>query len=391
MTTPPTPAPPPGSGGAPSSVPTDGLPTRIGSPKKVFQSERILVPTGWPEARLDNDRDRLSNRPGFHIFGECPSCHDQTTGLCATEYLSQDVRTTLDSDTEKHRYVVQPRFQTDTPDNSTEVQSQITVLRCACIKNHAAPVGSFGCGSEWLVRVRYDSTSKDKAFLSAVSPEDAFRCWPAADAAAAQVPASLTNAQAIAKNWGGALTAILTLLGITGLLANRTTVQTLGTFWQVLFGLFAFIAVVADGAMLYQSDLATFGSVKINKVLRPSDLQNADLDPLAQASTSVGKLQRSVWATVVAAVAALIAVGILLFASSGAAPPGPAFSKITFTVAQIKTTTACGTVTFAPPQPKPKPGAKPKPPVTTLTFTPNTQGATSQQIELTSISEIAAC
>ena len=369
--------------GAPSAAPNEGVPPDEKSPKKWFQNERIQLPENWPNDWFDNDRNHLADEPGFHIFGDCPSCHHPTTGLCATEYLSQDIgrgaarARVVGVEPIEEAQVVQG-IEGPTPD-----KTQITVLRCACNANHVPPTaGAFGCGSEWLVRVSYDSTSKSNATISVVTQDEASHCWSAADAAAASVPTSLTIAQATAKNWGGALTAILALLGISSLLSNRTSVQSLAPWWQALFGLFALVAVVADGVMLSQSNLATYGFPSIKTSLKPRDLENADLNPLIQASASVGKLQTSVRATAVAVVSALVALAILLFASPA---PGPASSKITYTAGRIATTTACGTVTL----PKPAAAGQPKP--TTLTFTPHTKGAKAQEIELGKITTISAC
>jgi len=153
-------------------------------------------------------------------------------------------------------------------------------------------------------------------------------------------------------------------------------------WWQALFGLFALLAVVSDGVMLGQSNLAAYGFSSIKSSLRPCDLENADLDPLVQASLSVGKLKRSVQATALAVASALVALAILLFVSPA---PGRAGSKITYKTGTIATTTACGTVAY------PKPPAEGKPAAINLKFTPDTKGATPQAIELSKISAIISC
>jgi hypothetical protein len=67
------------------------------------------------------------------------------------------------------------------------------------------------------------------------------------------------------------LTAILGLIGIGTLLGSRATIQSFSPMVEILVGILAFIAVLADGVMLYQSDLATFGWPQIRAALKPSD------------------------------------------------------------------------------------------------------------------------
>lgn len=310
----------------PSSAP------RLEKPfKEKYVVERIQLPGDWDNRWFDNDRDQLANRPGFHIFGRCPSCHHQTTAVCATDYLAQGIakeggdptrlrpaqRLRGDYPTSVRDFL--PRFTSWRPtkrDTTSGLKAQITVVRCACLENHGPPApGAFGCGSEWLLRVQYNATDSEKATLIPVSAEEASRCWPAADAAFAEATGSLTLAEASAKNWGAALTTILTLLGISGLLASRSSVQSLPSPWKVVFGIAAFVAVLSDALMLYQTNFASYGSPRITDALKSSDAENADLDPLMQARTSVRKLQIAVRAAAVSGISALFAAGILLFAS----------------------------------------------------------------------------
>lgn len=136
--------------------------------------------------------------------------------------------------------------------------------------------------------------------------------------------------------------------------------------------------MLADGVMLYQSDLATFGWPKIRAALKPSDQWNADLDPLTQATASVRKLHRSVWAAAISAMAALGAVGILLFTLPAPVPSSRA--TVTYVVNGVKTVTPCGTVTF--------PAASEVP---FLTFVPDGKNANPMRINLTMVAKIGAC
>jgi hypothetical protein len=331
--------------------------------KTHYKNERIQLPTdlplappstgtvvtGAPEPWFTNDRSKLGLKSGFHISGKCPSCHHTTMAVCATEYLADDITPAAeahaDTRLQSARQIGVRNFVSSPAPSSTS-KTQVTVLRCACTQNHRAPTsGAFGCGSEWLLRVNYDA-SKDTnpATLHVVPATDSYKYWPAADAAAAQVPHSLTAAEAIAKNWAGVLAAIIALLGVGTLIGSASTVEAYSMIWKVAFGIVDLIALLAAVAVLYQSNLATFGSPRIKDALRPSDLANADLDPLTQASASVRKLQLSVRFTALSVVMTIAAVAILLF--KGPASTTPTY-KVTYRMASgVVVTTSCGSVAY---------------------------------------------
>jgi hypothetical protein len=389
----------PSAGGAhsepPPLQPNAGAPPV--APKRWYVSERIIV---TDVGTFHNDHDLRHAAPGFHIFGLCPSCGHDTSSVCATEYLAQDVDsehgrpersaavaargvvpwdgevgevrrlqgarggvggvgqlqgeggeaggTPSPTDYLRHYWskftTTHPIAEGPTAGDRGAPEEQapeptpktmLTVMRCACTFNHVAQqgapapaAGAFGCGSQWMVRVLYDDDTAQAAVILPAGELEAAYCWPAADAAAAQVPKALTNAQASAKNWGAGLTAILTLGGIGALLTNESTVRSLNTFWQVMFGIAAFIAVIANGVMLYQSTIASCGSSRSADDLRPSDLRDADLDLLIQARATVRKLRTAILATAVAVVAALFAAGILLYGTTTPAPTTPTTTSV---------------------------------------------------------------
>jgi hypothetical protein len=406
--------------------PNDGILPPDPDPKEWYAHERVRLEAD-DLAGFDHDRATLPlDTPGFHILGFCPSCRHPTSALCATEYLSLDlpasrgarvpvsirrdrptsstpfttmrVATTSDSTLtadqihELSRDIGGSASATDEilaqhpdlpPRNDVPAKTMLTVVRCACIANHVAPTPeTFGCGTEWLVRVTYDPKNKDNTVLSPVTYEESVNCWAAADAAAMAAPAALTTAQAAAGKWQTALTAIIAVLGVTALLSNRATIQTLSPGWETLFAIAAAAAVVANIVTLLQSDLASLGFPHIRQALLPSDLQNADLDPLTQARVTLRKLRTSTWATGAAVLAATIAVSIVLFVHP--ALPKPSY-KITTAAGGTTTTSACGTISYPPAA---KPG---QPAPTTLTFTPNTDDAAPSAITLTTITTITAC
>jgi len=304
-----------------------------------------------------NDRTEFPNGPGFHIYGLCPCCGHHTSSVCATDFLAQDEDTTSAPDRTDQANQSKPTYAWDgkvkerthlrgnTPRakrgaggnplggdaGRRNMKTMITVMRCACTHNHVAPSGTasppapgaFGCGAEWLVRVEYPDGAGG-ADLMPVGAVEAALCWPAADAAAAEVPNALVTAQASAKNWAAGLAAILTVLGVGTLISNLSTVRSLDTALQVLFGFAAAIAVLTNGLMIYATTIASYGSFRSGDALRPSDLRNADLDPLLQARASEQQLRRAILWTAVAVIAALTAIAILLYGHSQPMPTTPA-------------------------------------------------------------------
>jgi len=414
--------PAPSSGEQASQSPGED-PVTENSTKPLYASQRILLPDGWPtETWFHSDRDVLAGQPGFHIFGLCPSCKHPMSGVCATEYLAQDeAGTEAGAEAEGHISGKEAwKFEEFRPIEQESLKrgarkresrsgrkpfwrgggvrrppegrvTQVTVLQCACIVDHqGAPAGTFGCGSQWLLRVTFNQGGSAKTTIKHVSELQAPYYWPAADAAAAEIPNSLSDAQATAKNWAAGLAAAIALLGVSGLLGNGKTIQALSGIWQFFFGLAAFVAVLAAALMIYQSTLAGYGSTRLRQALKPSDLRNADLDPLIEASASVRRLRRSVWATGVSVLAALAAAGILLFVSPpGAAPAAgsiiyPYPVKITYVTGGITVTTPCGVVQA--------PGSPGTAAAASLTLKPSTPpSAGSIPIELSEITATSGC
>jgi hypothetical protein len=296
---------------------------------------------------------RPKDLPGFHIRGKCPSCDHETSAVCATRFLAHD--------------------DENAGATADGKMTQVTLVRCACTYNHVPTTpGDFGCGSEWLLRVRFDEDSDAPVRFEPVSPEKATHRWPLAEAAAVDASACLTTAQATAKNWAPALGTLLTLFGIGALLTKGSGLLTLTSPWGILLLVAAGFAVVFNILMLVQSDLAQFGWLGRHKA--PPDrrgLENEDLEPLFQAASSARKLRRAVWLSGLAILAAGGAIAILSFA------PSLSTSKITYTDKHgIAVTTPCSTIATRPPN---------------IVFKPTVSGSTPGTVKIKDVKSIAAC
>jgi len=325
-----------------------------------FQDDRPALCEELPKRnRFFHRRSRIfhsrpKDLPGFHIRGICPSCNHDTSAVCATRFLAHD--------------------DEDAAANGDGRMTQVTVVRCACTYNHVPSTsGDFGCGSEWLVRVRFDEDSAEPVRLEPVPHDEAKYRWPLAEAAANDANTCLTTAQTAAKNWAPALGGLLTFFGIGALLANRSSLLTLSSPWGILLYVAAGAAVILNILMLIQSDLAQFGWPGRHKA--PPDrghLENEDLEPLFQAASSARKLKRSVWLTTLAIAAALGAIAILTFA------PSRSTSKITYTDKNgIEVTSPCSTI------------IKPGPP--NVVFKPTVSGSNPSTVSVRQVKSIQAC
>jgi hypothetical protein len=310
--------------------------------KKDYLVERVQV-DGFNEDFFKSDRGVQGIDPvGFHIDGECPSCKHQTTALCAAKYIAPDDRELEEMAPVRAKY---------SGDDKRHLVSLVTVLRCACITSHPnAPANTFGCGTEWLMRVSYlpqDEKSDPKYFP--VLDSEAFKYWSPADNIATAVAGSLSAAQAIAKNWQAFLTGFLAILGVASVIGGRSTIQQLSGGAQIILGVAAAAALLLNAAVLYYANLAQFGYPKVEEVSKPRYLRDSDLQTLKDASISITKLKKSFSFAVASVVAALVATGIFLFW-----PPSTTKIQYKLTVVLAGTqakptstlTTGCGSIAY---------------------------------------------
>ena len=161
--------------------PNEGEPCAQEPYKTWYARERIQL-SGGAAAAFKNDRAELSSQfrrlPGFHIRGRCPSCHHETSAVCATWFQAHKA----------------------TDGHGRRRLTQLTVVRCACTCNHVPSTpGDFGCGSEWLLRVTFDRKGAEDADITVPEAESAVRGWPLADSAADDVAQCVTTAQNTAR------------------------------------------------------------------------------------------------------------------------------------------------------------------------------------------------
>jgi hypothetical protein len=268
------------------------------APKGKTVSQRILLPSGYDLSRYADDRKSMKKpMVGFHLSGPCPVCEHQTTAVCATSYLANE----------------------QTPDPERRDRTQTTALKCACVEDHTseqapAPL-SFGCGAEWLLKVSWSRTESQIAVKKeVVTEEEAMRVWAAADANGVAIPSTLATYQAVAGKWQTALTAIVALVGVGSLLAGHTTFQMLSAPWQVGFAVALAVAIIGNGAVLWTSDLASFGFPTLrHAVASHKELYNSDLAPLKLAKKAQTQMWWSFGFAIPTIAASIAAVSIFLF------------------------------------------------------------------------------
>jgi len=328
-------------------------------------SQRVLLPPEYPTGEFDDDRTTMGkDMVGFHLSGKCPVCKHDSSAVCATRYLAN----------EQH------------DDGESRDRYQVTALKCACVEDHTseeqpAPL-TFGCGAEWLLKVSWSHDNADVTVKKeSVLDDEAWKAWAAADANGAAIPSTLTTYQGVAGKWQAALTAIVALVSVGTLLTGRSAFQSLATGWQV--GLIAAlaVAVLGNAAVLWKSDLASFGFPTLKYAVQSvKNLPNADLAPLTLAKKAEDQMWSSFGFAIPTILASMAAIAILLFV--GPAPPTASY-KVTEKLGTVSTTTPCGHFTNYVPYTSPVPAA--------LQFTPNIAGAETVTLDGTNITTIESC
>jgi hypothetical protein len=134
--------------------------------------------------------------------------------------------------------------------------------------------------------------------------------------------AQLADVRSLAQKWMGGVTALFGLFSLAGIIFTRSTVTGLGTGWQVLIALFAFIAVVLAAGAVYLSYRAAYGW-PVTEVIYDND-QLRDWHAAQQAAPRVqaGLMKQGVLAAA-GALGALVVTVMLLWFAPQAVPSGP--------------------------------------------------------------------
>jgi hypothetical protein len=165
-------------------------------------------------SRFSSDLER-QRRPyvGFHLTGECPRCHHQTSDVFAVRaqvFHPGDpvgrIRILIPITTSWWR--LRKVRSKDLP--SPTLMQRIGLQQCRCIDNHPNSDGKFGCGASWLVKTSFDLRHRTNTMtVAAVTRPDEAKYWPPADAFAATIRTLLDDVQASAAKWQTGLTAVL--------------------------------------------------------------------------------------------------------------------------------------------------------------------------------------
>ena len=334
---------------------------------EAYRVQRVLLAADYPVANFQNDLARQPKKLyGFHMWGLCPNCGHPTNGLVAAKYLADDDWTAFTSPAAEDAIRASANVQTDLVslrDDAGSVRRRqdarrnVVVFRCACNHTHNPPPSDerFGCGSEWLLKIDYlPDDTEAPVIVETVADAEAARYWEASEDITASVADSASTAQTMSKTWTTVLASLVGLLTLAGIIGGRDTIQSLPDWAQALLGLFAFIALILQGATLYWGNVASIGFPQLRNSLKPHQLRDADIQPLIDADAIVTRLHRALLAAGLSVVAAGAAFAIFLFVPATHAPGDV---KLTYSVNHIMNETACGqlvtdetggTATFTP-------------------------------------------
>ena len=286
---------------------------------------------------------------GFHLEGECPTCSDPTIGVCPVSDFNLPLMAAAAAPAVLPGLgavaagAVASGMAVAQDSNIFSATTTVCVMTCRCAEVHPLPppppknpsdpgtgldtatptppaLPGYGCGSSWLVEVKYRRLKREIVSIEPVASNEAFKYWQAANGIAAAAPDSLTKIQAIAGKWQTALTAMLGLLSVTALIGGRDTLEKLDSTVQTSVGRFALVSVIASVVAIMAFAYANAGAPQVKPLNGPDDLVNADLRPLREAWWSTVSFYSAFAAAAVSLIAVCFAVHGVWFGKAAKSP-----------------------------------------------------------------------
>lgn len=254
------------------------------------------------------------------VAGECPTCHHETRQEVQSRVLVQMARGVV---------VQNPELPPS--------ERMTRVCECACEQAHPDPKDPTKtwptCGRWWLVAIRLDPDGPGQRVLAARDDSLLGAAQLAQKAAAEQE----TKLRSSAEKWIGAITALIGLFGLSGVLTGANALSSLPLAPRLVAGLAAAVAFIAGGKAIVLSYRAAYGwpvEVDLSTDEKLRDWYDARR---ARLVTAAAEFKNGVYFAATSAVALAVAVGFIWFwpASTPALP--------LVTVTRVDKTTVCGT------------------------------------------------
>lgn len=264
--------------------------------------------------------DELNDRI-VAIEGKCPSCGHGT---------KQEV----------HSYLIDERAKGMAGPNRSLPQTErmTRVCECACNGKHPDPKDPQtiwpSCGRWWLATIRLTSVGPDQRVM-ATRDESLLGAAQAARQVAADAEIKLRSS---AEKWIGAITALIGLFGLSGVLTGANAFTNLPGTARWVAGIAAAAAFLTGGVAIFMSYRAAYGwPVKVN-VTTDAELQTWYQNRREDLDGAKNRFKIGVCFAAAAAVALAVTVGCVWFWPT-AAPAHPLVM-----VTRVDDSQVCGTL-----------------------------------------------
>lgn len=285
---------------------------------------------------------------GFNVTGKCPSCGHITTQPVSIQ-IAEDVtlapgvaefeedESTIVEDAIVGALKVRRVFTTD--QGVKPVRRPILVC-CKCAREHqSAPVGTFGCGSEWMLAIRFTPAGDEPAGEVLEPSADELALWWQIAAHQENSRGGLAAVRSSASLWQKALAGFFTLVSLPALVAGRDAMIKLNSDDVGWITTWVVATLWATAVATYWAHRASLGMPKIVTLFNGADVQSATGSELARAQAARATLRGAIIMTGVALTCSFLALIVLWNADEKISAPKPAGIVI---VTRVDDSEVCG-------------------------------------------------
>lgn len=255
------------------------------------------------------------------IKGKCPSCGHDTTQSVQSHLLDELAKGAAGANV-----------------SLPPTERMTRVCECACGQNHPDPKDPHQmwpcCGRWWLATIRITSVGRDQRVMAAADES----LLGAAQAARQVAADEETRLRSSAEKWIGAITALIGLFGLSGVLTGANAFANLPGIARLIAGIAAGAAFLAGGRAIVLSYRAAYGWPVDVDVSTDAKLQAWYTQRRNRLTVAVSDFKTAVYFAAAAAVFLAVAVGCIWFWPA-AAPANPLVM-----VTRVDDSQVCGTL-----------------------------------------------
>jgi hypothetical protein len=197
---------------------------------------RDMAEVAWEDGPAELKDDSLQEWEGqatsgiLELHGPCPRCHHtftfpvHSTGITVTATAAAD----------------------SSGDQAKATFNAATLIKCLCGEPHAHPpkMSVRGCGAYWVARPKKDQAANKYTLEPVKEP----KLIAAATLVAKEGATAAAGLKTLAEKWIPGIAAIISVLGLSGLVISKDAIQGLSQEWRG--GAFALVAVAVIAAVV---------------------------------------------------------------------------------------------------------------------------------------------